>query len=118
MMVVVRSHHVRVAPGERLAYAQAFTPEHPTVYATTGHDTALIEGDLAAEHARYHPDHPQAAHPSTSPHSPPPRRVMGTPGSSSTPRACLPEFTGGSIVSDSITDYPRPTPPHAHSVPP
>jgi len=93
------------SPGERLAYAHAVTPEHPTVYATTGHDTALIEGDLAAEHARYHPDHPQAG---------PPVDVaaLTTPeagdytGLLEHPRACLPEFTGGSIVIDSITDYP------------
>jgi hypothetical protein len=52
--------------GERLAYAQAVTPAHPTVYATTGHDTALIEGDLAAEHDRPHPDHPAAGHPDDS----------------------------------------------------
>jgi hypothetical protein len=35
------------------------------VYATTGHDAALIDGDLAAEHDRSHPTTPQPAIPTT-----------------------------------------------------
>ena len=91
------------SPGERLAYAQAVTPEHPTVYATTGHDTALIEGDLAAEHARYHPEADQRVDVAA---LTTPEADDGYTGLLEHPRACLPEFTGGSIVIDSITDYP------------
>jgi len=104
--------------GERLAYAQAVHPTHPTVYATTGHDTALLEGDLAAEHDRYHPDHSAGSNGSGD-HAvdvvsltnlenadAPSDANKRYAGLLEHPASCLPHWTGGSIVVDSITDYP------------
>lgn len=95
------------SPAERIAYSIATEASHPTLYAATTHDTALLDGNLEWEQR----------HSSESTHDPVFKTapLLDAPDASryipvlESPADCLPRFSQASIVVDSITEYPTST---------
>jgi len=88
--------------GERLTYTFAIDDDHHTVYATPNDDLELLRSDLPAEQARH--DDAADSLPAT------PVSLLDDDSNYTPlleqPDSCLPDFAGGSVVLDTLTDYP------------
>lgn len=103
--VVIR--YPAASPAERIAYSIATEASHPTLYAATTHDTALLEGNLEWE--QHHVSEPaQGSAFTTAPLLSAQDGTRYTPLLES-PADCLPHFSEASVIVDSITEYPTPT---------